>query len=137
MVRHALEEYLRELEQQAGDQHVYSPVLGKRELYEISGHWSHYRDGMYPPMETASVGSPSGRREQAVPRPSRAGPRAARPVLLAGLPRAALRLAELGGQYRPSRPGAGGLNRVRAMQLNDEMLCNRTRPPARPVARWR
>jgi len=22
----------------------------KRELYEISGHWSHYRDGMYPAM---------------------------------------------------------------------------------------
>ena len=44
-VRHALEEYLRELERLAGYQHVYSPVLGKRELYEMSGHWSHYRDG--------------------------------------------------------------------------------------------
>ena len=44
-VRHALEEYLRELERRAGYQHVYSPVLGKRELYEMSGHWSHYRDG--------------------------------------------------------------------------------------------
>ena len=51
VVRHALEEYLRELEQQAGYQHVYSPVLGKRDLYELSGHWSHYRDGMYPPVE--------------------------------------------------------------------------------------
>ena len=46
-----LEEYLRELERRAGYQHVYSPVLGKRELYEISGHWSHYRDDMYPPMD--------------------------------------------------------------------------------------
>ena len=36
-IRHALEEYVRELERQAGYQHVYSPVLGKRELYEISG----------------------------------------------------------------------------------------------------
>ena len=50
-VRHALEEYLREQERRAGYQHVYSPVLGKRELYELSGHWSHYRDGMYPAME--------------------------------------------------------------------------------------
>ena len=58
-VRHALEEYLRELERRAGYSHVYSPVLGKRELYEISGHWSHYRDGMYPPME---LGQPAGRR---------------------------------------------------------------------------
>jgi threonyl-tRNA synthetase len=61
-VRHALEEYLRELERRAGYQHVCSPVLGKRELYEISGHWSHYRDGMYPPMELGG--------EQVVLRPS-------------------------------------------------------------------
>ena len=40
MVRHELEEYLRSIEEQAGYQHVYSPVVGKRELYELSGHWS-------------------------------------------------------------------------------------------------
>src|SRR5690349_15559320 len=61
-VRHALEEYLRELERRAGYGHVSSPVLGKRELYEISGHWSHYRDGMYPPMDAGD--------EQVVLRPS-------------------------------------------------------------------
>jgi threonyl-tRNA synthetase len=61
-IRHALEEYIREVERQAGYQHVYSPVLGKRELYEISGHWSHYRDGMYPPMDVGG--------EQVVLRPS-------------------------------------------------------------------
>ena len=33
-IRHALEEYVRELERRAGYQHVYSPVLAKRELYE-------------------------------------------------------------------------------------------------------
>ena len=62
-VRHALEEYLRELERRAGYQHVYSPVLGKRELYEISGHWSHYRDGMYPAMD---LGPEEASREQVV-----------------------------------------------------------------------
>ena len=36
-VRHALEEYVRDAERRAGYRHVYSPVLGKRELYEISG----------------------------------------------------------------------------------------------------
>ena len=60
-VRHALEEYLRELERRAGYSHVYSPVLGKRELYEISGHWSHYRDGMYPRWMRAASRSCSGR----------------------------------------------------------------------------
>jgi threonyl-tRNA synthetase len=133
VVRHALEEYLRELEQQAGYQHVYSPVLGKRELYELSGHWSHYRDGMYPPMElgpsegspsegSPSEGSPSeGSREQVVLRPSLCPHHAllyrSRGRSYRELP---LRLAELGGQYRAELSGVlGGLTRVRAMQLND------------------
>ena len=38
--RHAVEEYVRELERRAGYQHVYSPPLGKRELFELSGHWA-------------------------------------------------------------------------------------------------
>jgi threonyl-tRNA synthetase len=112
-VRHALEEYLRELERRAGYQHVYSPVLGKRELYEISGHWSHYHDGMYPPMEVGG--------EQVVLRPSLCPHHAliyrSRGRSYRELP---LRLAELGGQYRAELSGVlGGLTRVRAMQLND------------------
>ena len=112
-VRHALEEYLRELERKAGYQHVYSPVLGKRELYEISGHWSHYRDGMYPPMDLGG--------EQVMLRPSLCPHHAliyrSRGRSYRELP---LRLAELGGQYRAELSGVlGGLTRVRAMQLND------------------
>ena len=112
-VRHALEEYLRELERQSGYQHVYSSVLAKRELYEISGHWSHYRDGMYPPMELGG--------EDVVLRPSLCPHHAliyrSRGRSYRELP---LRLAELGGQYRAELSGVlGGLTRVRAMQLND------------------
>ena len=112
-VRHALEEYLRQLERLAGYQHVYSPALAKRELYEISGHWSHYRDGMYPPMEMGG--------EQVVLRPSLCPHHAllyrSRGRSYRELP---LRLAELGGQYRAELSGVlGGLTRVRAMQLND------------------
>jgi threonyl-tRNA synthetase len=112
-VRHALEEYLRQLERLAGYQHVYSPVLAKRELYEMSGHWSHYREGMYPPMELGG--------EQVVLRPSLCPHHAllfrSRGRSYRELP---LRLAELGGQYRAELSGVlGGLNRVRAMQLND------------------
>lgn len=61
-VRHTLEEYLRAAERRAGYRHVYSPVLGKRELYEISGHWAHYSDDMFPPMDLGG--------EQVVLRPS-------------------------------------------------------------------
>ena len=116
-IRHALEEYIRELERSAGYQHVYSPVLAKRELYEISGHWEHYRDGMYPPM---TIGSDQGG-EQVVLRPSLCPHHAviyrSRARSYRELP---LRLAELGGQYRSELSGVlGGLTRVRAMQLND------------------
>ncbi len=112
-VRHALEEYIRELERRAGYQHVYSPVLGKRELYEISGHWAHYRADMYPPMDMGS--------EQVVLRPSLCPHHAliyrSRGHSYRELP---LRLAEIGGQYRAELSGVlGGLTRVRAMHLND------------------
>ncbi len=112
-IRHALEEYVREVERRAGYQHVYSPVLGKRELYEISGHWSHYRDGMYPPM---GIGG-----EQVVLRPSLCPHHAliyrSRARSYRELP---LRMAELGGMYRSELSGVlGGLTRVRAIQLND------------------
>ena len=113
IVRHTLEEYIRAAEQRAGYQHVYSPVLAKRELYEISGHWAHYRDDMYPPMHLGS--------EQIVLRPSLCPHHAliyrSRARSYRELP---LRLAEIGGQYRAELSGVlGGLTRVRAMQLND------------------
>jgi threonyl-tRNA synthetase len=112
-VRHALEEYIREAERRAGYQHVYSPVLGKKELYEISGHWSHYRQEMFPPMDLGG--------EQVVLRPSLCPHHAliyrSRAHSYRELP---LRMAELGGMYRAELSGVlGGLTRVRAIQLND------------------
>ncbi len=112
-VRHALEEYIRAAERRAGYRHVYSPVLGKRELYELSGHWQHYSDDMFPPM---SLGA-----EQVVLRPSLCPHHAviyrSRGHSYRELP---LRMAELGGMYRSELSGVlGGLTRVRAIQLND------------------
>jgi threonyl-tRNA synthetase len=112
-IRHALEDYVHELEQKAGYQHVYSPVIAKRELYEISGHWDHYRDGMYPPMDIGG--------EQVLLRPSLCPHHAviyrSRAHSYRELP---LRLAELGGMYRSELSGVlGGLTRVRSIQLND------------------
>ncbi|SOD63646.1 threonyl-tRNA synthetase [Streptomyces zhaozhouensis] len=112
-VRHALAEYLHAVERRAGYRHVASPVLGKRELYEISGHWAHYRDDMFPPMDVGD--------EQLVLRPSLCPHHAliyrSRSRSYRELP---LRFAELGGMYRSERSGVlGGLSRVRAIQLND------------------
>ncbi|MFE4516109.1 threonine--tRNA ligase [Kitasatospora sp. NPDC056783] len=112
-IRHSLEEFIRDRERRAGYRHVYSPVLGKRELYEISGHWAHYRDDMFPPMELGS--------EEMVLRPSLCPHHAliyrSRSRSYRELP---LRMAELGGMYRSESSGVlGGLTRVRAIQLND------------------
>ncbi|MEV6541033.1 threonine--tRNA ligase [Streptomyces sp. NPDC051665] len=112
-VRHELEEYVRELECEAGYRHVYSPVLGKRELYEISGHWSHYNEDMFPPMKLGG--------EEVVLRPSLCPHHAliyrSRAHSYRELP---LHIAELGGMYRSELSGVlGGLTRVRAIQLND------------------
>ncbi|MEV0297367.1 threonine--tRNA ligase [Nocardia sp. NPDC050710] len=113
IVRHSLEEYIRTAERRAGYQHVYSPVLGKRELYEISGHWAHYNDDMYPPMDVGG--------EQVVLRPSLCPHHAvmyrSRSHSYRELP---LRMAELGAMYRSELSGVlGGLTRVRCIQLND------------------
>jgi threonyl-tRNA synthetase len=112
-IRHALERYIAEVERRAGYQQVYSPVLAKRELYEISGHWAKYSDDMYPPMDMGG--------EQLVLRPSICPHHAlmyrSRAHSYRELP---LRISELGGQYRAELSGViGGLSRVRAMQLND------------------
>lgn len=113
IVRHTLEEYIRTAERDAGYQHVYSPVLGKRELYAISGHWAHYRDDMYPPMDLGG--------EQVVLRPSLCPHHAliyrSRSHSYRELP---LRMAELGAMYRSELSGVlGGLTRVRCIHLND------------------
>ncbi|MFF7528512.1 threonine--tRNA ligase [Streptomyces bobili] len=113
IVRHTLEEYVREAERAAGYRHVYSPVLGKRDLYETSGHWDHYREDMFPPMDLGA--------EQVVLRPSLCPHHAliyrSRSHSYRELP---LRIAELGGMYRAELSGVlGGLTRVRAIHLND------------------
>ncbi|MFI2201854.1 threonine--tRNA ligase [Streptomyces sp. NPDC020192] len=113
VVRHTLEEYIREAERRAGYRHVYSPALGKRELYEISGHWGHYRDDMYPAMQVGA--------DEVVLRPSLCPHHAliyrSRSHSYRELP---LRIAELGSMHRAELSGVlGGLTRVRAIQLND------------------
>ena len=113
VIRHTLEEYVRDAERRAGCQHVYSPVLGKRELYEISGHWFHYSDDMFPPMDLGG--------EQVVLRPSLCPHHAliyrSRAHSHRELP---LRIAEIGGMFRHELSGVlGGLTRVRTIQLND------------------
>ncbi|WKU04144.1 threonine--tRNA ligase [Micromonospora sp. HUAS LYJ1] len=111
--RHAVEEYVRELERRAGYQHVYSPPLGRRELFALSGHLGHFADEMFPPMRLGD--------DELLLRPALCPHHAlvyrARGRSYRELP---LRVGELGGMYRAERSGVlGGLARVRAISLND------------------
>jgi len=113
LVRAALERYVVQSERAAGYQHVYSPPLGRKEMYEISGHWEHYAQAMFPPIEDGS------------------GPIVLRPmncphhiVVYRSRRRSwrelPLRVAELGAMFRNEPSGSlSGLSRVRAMVLND------------------
>ena len=112
--RRAVEERVRERERLAGYRHVMSPPLGRRELYELSGHLDHFGDEMFPPMRM-----PAG--DELMLRPSLCPHHAlvfrSRGRSYRELP---LRIAELGGMYRAERSGVlGGLSRVRAISLND------------------
>lgn len=50
MLRHTMEDYVRETQTRYGYQHVWTGNLVKRELFEKSGHLAHYSDVMFPPM---------------------------------------------------------------------------------------
>jgi threonyl-tRNA synthetase len=112
-IRRLLEEYILQLEREAGYEHVYTPSLAKVDLYIRSGHWAHYHEEMFPPMDLET--------EQMVLRPMNCPHH----ILIyesklrsyRDLP---LRIAELGTMYRYERSGVlSGLSRVRSMTLND------------------
>ena len=46
-----LENYIKGKEKKLGYKHVLTPPLGTVDLYKTSGHWAHYKDGMFPKME--------------------------------------------------------------------------------------
>ncbi len=113
-VRHLLEDYITGVERASGYQHVYTPHLAKLELYKTSGHWEHYHDSMYPPMEMEGG-------EELVLRPMNCPHHIEiykyKMRSYRDLP---IRIAELGTMYRLEKSGElAGLARVRAMTLND------------------
>lgn len=50
MVRSLLESFIREELLKRGYQPVYTPHIGRLELYRTSGHFPYYRDAQFPPM---------------------------------------------------------------------------------------
>jgi len=113
VIRDELERFVVDVERQHGYHRVSTPVMAKRELYERSGHWAHYQQDMYPPMQVGA--------EQLVLRPMLCPHHILiydqRPRRMRELP---LRIAEVGAMFRNERSGVvGGLSRVRQATLND------------------
>ena len=46
-VMQILQRFVEDEEERRGYLHVKTPLMAKRELYKLSGHWEHYKDGMF------------------------------------------------------------------------------------------
>jgi threonyl-tRNA synthetase len=57
IVRGLLETFIKEELIKRGYQPVYTPHIGRLELYRTSGHFPYYRDAQYPPMYAHPAGS--------------------------------------------------------------------------------
>ncbi len=113
-IRRIIERYIMDKEVALGYDHVYTPIMAKVDLYKASGHWDHYQDDMFPPMDM-------GDGEMLVLRPMNCPHH----MMIykddihsyRELP---IRIAELGMMHRYEKSGAlSGLQRVREMTLND------------------
>ncbi len=117
VIRDELERLAREIARADGCVSVHTPVLGKRALFEKSGHWSKFADDMFPPMALGDE-LPG---DQLVLRPANcphhAMVYASRQHSYRELP---IRLNELAPMFRAERSGVvSGLTRVRQINLDD------------------
>jgi threonyl-tRNA synthetase len=113
-IRRVVERYIIDKEVADDYEHVYTPVLMNLDAYKTSGHWAHYRDDMFPPMDMGD-GEMLELRPMNCPSHIQIFKHHIRSYR--DLP---LRIAELGMMHRYEKSGAlSGLQRVREMTLND------------------
>ena len=60
VIRRVMEDYSRKRHEQAGYEFVYAPHISKADLFDVSGHLSWYREGMFPPMHVDEQRNESG-----------------------------------------------------------------------------
>lgn len=113
-IRRTIERYITDKEIGLGYQHVYTPIMADVNLYKTSGHWDHYHEDMFPPMDM-------GDGEMLVLRPMNC-PHHMMVYKndIHSYRELPIRIAELGMMHRYEKSGAlSGLQRVREMTLND------------------
>ena len=118
VIRRELERFIVDEEIKRGYLHVYTPDIAKLELYKKSGHYPHFKDSMYAPIEIDD--------EQFMLRPMTCPHHfelyLRKPVSYRELP---MRIAELAKLYRYEQSGElMGLQRVRTFCLADaHIIC--------------
>ena len=118
VIRRELERFIVDEEIRRGYLHVYTPDIAKLDLYKKSGHYPHYKDSMYAPIEID--------KEQFMLRPMTCPHHfelyLRKPVSYRELP---MRIAELAQLYRYEQSGElMGLQRVRTFCLADaHIIC--------------
>ncbi|HEX5974612.1 MAG TPA: threonine--tRNA ligase, partial [Rubrobacteraceae bacterium] len=113
MLRHLMENYVREVQSRHGYDHVWTGHLVNEKLYERSGHLEHYSDSMFPPM----VDGETRYRLKPMNCPSHMTLYNSEVHSYRDLP---LRYAEFATLYRYEKSGElTGLTRVRALTQDD------------------
>ncbi len=117
MVRGILENFVREELTKRGYQPVYTPNIGKVELYQISGHFPYYADSQFKPIVMSED-------ERYILKPMNCPHHImiykSKPRSYRDLP---VRLAEFGTVYRYEQSGElGGMTRVRGFTQDDAHL---------------
>jgi threonyl-tRNA synthetase len=140
LVRRALQEFITEQLDKQGYSQVFTPHIGKLELYRTSGHFPYYQDSQYPPIAERDVlekladenatcgqllnGLATGDYEGYLLKPMNCPHHikiyASDPHSYRDLP---VRLAEFGTVYRWEQSGElGGMTRVRGFTQDDAHL---------------
>ena len=126
IIRSTLENFIRDELQNRGYQPVYTPNIGKVDLYEKSGHYPYYKDSMFAPIQMED-----GKEYLLKPMncPHHIMIYKANPRSYRELP---LRLAEFGTVYRNEQSGElNGMTRVRGFTQDDaHIFCTADQVPA-------
>ncbi|MBI3273768.1 MAG: threonine--tRNA ligase, partial [Candidatus Colwellbacteria bacterium] len=110
-----LENYARKINEEGGYEEISTPILVKKELFEQSGHWEHYRDTMF------WFQNPRDKKEMLVIKPMNC-PESTfiYNSVIRSYKDLPLRFAEIGRLHRNELSGTlGGLFRVRQITMDD------------------
>jgi threonyl-tRNA synthetase len=127
VIRRTLEDYMIKMERSYGYEHILTPHINRKELFETSGHWNFYNESMYPTLEVGQSLKESQEGKKVVAKetfllkpmncPAGMMVYKMKPRSYRELP---MKIGELGTVYRYEKSGElHGLQRVRGFTQND------------------